>query len=182
FKLLPRALVPLLASTLLARIVLVAGACVLQIVLARWIYGTPFPRHPWVLAEGFAAVSAAFLGMGLVVAALADDVPAVQALGQCVFLPLIMIGGVGVPLLALPAWTQRLASFLPGRYAVDALQAGYTNEGHGVTFRFNVIALLAFAVAAGIAGARLFRWDRGHRIARQAGVWIGLALLPWAAV
>lgn len=182
FKLLPRALVPLLASTLLARIVLVAGACVLQIVLARWIYGTPFPRHPWVLAEGFAAVSAAFLGMGLVVAALADDVPAVQALGQCLFLPLIMIGGVGVPLLALPAWAQRLASFFPGRYAVEALQAGYSPGFAAGRLAFNLEALLLFAAAAGAAGARLFRWDSAARTGRAARLWIAAAVVPWLAV
>lgn len=182
YRLLPRALAPLLASTLLARLVLVAGAAALQLVLARLIYGTPFPIFPGHFLVAYLAVAFALLGLGLLVAALASDVPAVQALGQCLFLPLIMIGGVGIPLVVLPEWTQRLASFLPGRYAVDALQAGYSDEAHGALFRFNLIALAAFGLGAGIAGARLFRWDPAVRVARSAGLWIGLSLLPWAAM
>lgn len=182
YRLLPRAAVPLLGSTLLARLVLIASAALLQLVLARLIYGTPFPLFPGHFIVAYLCVAAAFLGMGLLIAGLASDVPAVQALGQCIFLPLIMIGGVGIPLVVLPDWTQRLASFLPGRYAVDALQAGYTDEAHGALFHFNLAALVAFGVAAGLAGARLFRWDPAARVPRSAALWIGLAVLPWACI
>lgn len=182
YRLLPRAVAPLLGSTLLARLVLVAVAAALQLVLARVIYGTPFPIFPGHFALAYLAVVFAFLGLGLLIAGLASDVPAVQALGQCVFLPLIMIGGVGIPLVVLPDWAQRLASFLPGRYAVDALQAGYTDEAHGALFGFNLLALVAFGIAAGLAGARIFRWDPAARLARSAGVWIVLTLAPWLAV
>jgi len=33
-----------------------------------------------------------------------------------------MIGGVGIPLQALPKWAQDFSGFMPGRYAVDVLQ------------------------------------------------------------
>jgi len=183
YRLLPRALGPLLSGTLLARFVLIASAALLQIGLARAIYGTPLP-HYWIhFIAAYTAVAWAFLGLGLLIAALAADVPAVQALGQCIFLPLIMIGGVGVPLLILPDWAQRFASFLPGRYAVDALQAGFTGDGHGETFRVNLLALLAIGLAAGLAGARLFRWDQNQtRLGAAGRVWVGIALLPWLAV
>jgi len=183
YRLLPRALVPLLSSTLLARFVLIASAALMQLALARGIYGTPFPQH-WIhFVLAYAATAWAFLGLGLLIAALATDVPAVQALGQCVFLPLIMIGGVGVPLLILPEWAQRFASFLPGRYAVDALQAGFTDDGHGSIFRFNVLALLAIGLAAGLAGARLFRWDQAQpRLSLRSRAWIAVAVVPWLAV
>jgi ABC-type multidrug transport system permease subunit len=183
YRLLPRALVPLLASTLAARFVLIASAGAMQVALARAIYGTPLPAHWAHFAAAYLGVAWAFLGMGLLIAALASDVPAVQALGQCIFLPLIMIGGVGVPLLVLPNWAQRLASFLPGRYAVDALQAGFTEDGHGSIFRFNLLALLAMGLVAGLAGARLFRWDQTQaRVSWRTRAWIALAVLPWVAV
>ena len=67
--------------------------------------------------------SFAFIGLGLVMAMMADNVPAVQALGQCIFLPMLIIGGVAVPLASLPDWAQHLSAFFPGRYAVEALQA-----------------------------------------------------------
>ena len=45
---------------------------------------------------------------------MADNVPAVQALGQCIFLPMLIIGGVAVPLASLPDWAQHLSAFFPG--------------------------------------------------------------------
>ena len=60
---------------------------------------------------------------------MADNVPAVQALGQCIFLPMLIIGGVAVPLASLPEWAQHLSAFFPGRYAVEALQACVTGSG-----------------------------------------------------
>ena len=79
----------------------------------------------------FTCVAFAFIGLGLVIAMMADNVPAVQALGQCIFLPMLIIGGVAVPLASLPDWAQRLSAFFPGRYAVEALQACVTGDGLG---------------------------------------------------
>jgi ABC-2 type transport system permease protein len=182
YRLLPRALVPLIASTLTARLILVASTAALQVVLARLIYGTPFPEHVGLFAAAYGLVAFAFLGLGLLVAALANDVPAVQALGQCVFLPLIMIGGVGVPLAVLPSWAQALAGFFPGRYSVDALQAGYSGDGGGLSLGYNFVALALIGAAAGFVGALLFRWDPGQKRGRRSRLWVALALVPWALV
>ncbi len=182
FRLLPGAAVPIVASTLTARFVLIASAALLQILLARLAYGTPLPSHPGLFALGYGFAAFAFLGLGLLVAALSNDVPAVQALGQCVFLPLIMIGGVGVPLDALPEWARAVAGFLPGEYAVGALQMGYGGDPGRVGLAFNLLALLAIGAAAGLAGAKLFRWDPGHRPARNTRAWVICALVPWALV
>src|SRR5258708_2219190 len=81
---------------------IILSAAVMQIVLARLIYKTPFPEHPIGLLGAFIFVCFAFLGLGLVIAMVSDNVPAVQAMGQAIFLPLIIIGGVGVRLESLP--------------------------------------------------------------------------------
>jgi ABC-2 type transport system permease protein len=182
FRLVPGAAAPIVASTLTARFVLIASAAIMQIGLARLIFGTPFPLQPGLFALCYVFAAFAFLGLGLLIAALANDVPAVQALGQCVFLPLIMIGGVGVPLAGLPGWAQAVAGFLPGRYSVEALQAGYTGERAGLGLAYDLSSLLAIGAAAGLAGAMLFRWDPNHRPSRRSGLWVAVALLPWAAV
>lgn len=182
YRLLPAGTGALVGSTMVARFFIVASAAILQIVMARVIYGTPWPRHPAELLVAFVFVAFAFLGMGLVIAALADNVPAVQALGQAIFLPMIMIGGVGVPLGVLPAWAQRVAGFLPGRYAVSALDscfsAAYGISGAG----FNLLALTIIGVAACICGAKLFRWDVGEKVDRSTRWWVAIALLSWVAV
>ncbi len=181
YRLTPMPLPALLAGTLVARVVIVAGAVLLQIVLAHWIYGTPWPRHGLQLAGAFLLVAGAFLGLGLVVAGLARDVPAVQAIGQCLFLPMIMIGGVGVPLVALPEWAQRLASFMPGRYAVEVLQPCF-NHPYGLQQAGFSIAMLGFiGAASAVAGVRLFRWDAAQRLGRRDLGWTASAFAAWIA-
>ena len=98
---------------------------------------------------------------------LADNVPAVQALGQCIFLPMLIIGGVAVPLASLPVWAQHVSAFFPGRYAVDALQSSVT--GGGLTAAgFSLLALLLIGAAGCLAGAKMFRWDAEQRFAARA--------------
>ena len=88
-------------GVLLSRSVLLLTSALLQLALA-FAFGLPVPTHPLGLFVAFAAASASFLAIGMVIAMLVDNVPAVQALGQCIFLPMLMIGGVVVPLQSLP--------------------------------------------------------------------------------
>jgi ABC-2 type transport system permease protein len=182
YRLLPAPMGGILLATLAARLVLLAAAALLQVVLARAIYGTPLPAAPAQEAVAFLFTSFSFLGLGLLVTAVADDVPSVQALGQCLFLPMIMLGGVGVPLSVLPAWAQRVAGFMPGRYAVGVLQrcsssaSGLSGQG------FNLVALVVIGAAAGAIGVRLFRWDAGRRAGRPAWAWVASALFAWVLV
>ncbi|MEO7274523.1 MAG: ABC transporter permease, partial [Vicinamibacterales bacterium] len=152
-----------------------------QLGLAMLI-GMPAPRHPLGLFVAFTCVSFAFLGLGLVIATMADTVPAVQALGQCIFLPMLIIGGVAVPLESLPDWAQHVAAFFPGRYAVEALRATVIGGGLGAA-GFSIGALLLIGAAGCVAGGRLFRWDAQQRFASLAGKgWVAVAIVAWIAV
>jgi ABC-2 type transport system permease protein len=88
---------------------------------------------------------------------------------------------VGVPLAVLPVWAQRVAGFMPGRYAVEALQPAFngSNGLEGAGFRFT--ALAAIGLAAGVCGAKIFRWEPGAR-RRPATLWVAGAMASWAAV
>jgi ABC-2 type transport system permease protein len=182
YRLLPIPVAWLVVSAMIARVLLVASAVLIQIAIARAVYGTPLPTQPGIAVLAFFFVTAAFLAMGLLIAALADTVPAVQALGQCIFLPMIMIGGVGVPLVALPYWAQHVAGFMPGRYAVEVLQPCFDGRNGipGAAFRLGALGVIG--IAAGVAAARLFRWEAGARIGRPAGLWVGAALTAWISV
>jgi ABC-type transport system involved in cytochrome c biogenesis permease component len=182
YRLLPLPVAWLVLSTMVARLLLIASAVLIQIALARAVYGTPLPTRPGTAALAFFLVTATFLALGLLVAALADTVPAVQALGQCIFLPMIIIGGVGVPLAALPDWAQHFAGFMPGRYAVELLQPSFDGQ-HGVPgAAFRVAALAVIGLAAAVAAIRLVRWEPGARIGRSARLWVAAALAAWITV
>lgn len=170
-----------IASLLGARYVLLLTAALLQLALGLAL-GMPLPLHPVSLLMAFSVATIAFIGFGLVIAMLADTVPAVQALGQCIFLPMLMIGGVAVPLSSLPEWAQHLSAFFPGRYAVEAMQATVTGRGlPGMAF--NLGALLLIGAAGGLAAGMMFRWDGGERFAARRGkAWLLLAVGMWLAV
>jgi len=182
YRLLPVPIGQLVIGTLLARLVIVASAALLQVVLARAIYGTPLPVHPGQALVAFLFVAFAFLGLGLLVTSLANDVPAVQALGQCLFLPMILIGGVGVPLAVLPPWAQQVAGFMPGRYAVEVLQRSLSDPRGLTGAGFSLLALAIIGAASGAVGAKLFRWDSGRHADRAARAWVIVALLAWIVV
>lgn len=170
-----------IASLLAARLVLLLSAALLQLALG-FAFGMPAPLHPGALLVTFTVAAAAFIGLGLVIAMLADTVPAVQALGQCIFLPMLMVGGVAVPLSTLPDWAQHVSAFFPGRYAVAAMQSAVTGRGLAGT-GFDLAALLLIGAAGGLAAARMFRWDGAERFAARPGnAWLLLALGMWIAV
>jgi len=182
YRILPVPMGGVLVATLLARLVLLATAALLQVCLARLIYGTPLPVDPLQTSVAFLFVAFSFLGLGLLVTSIADDVPSVQALGQCLFLPMIMLGGVGVPLAALPAWAQVVAGFMPGRYAVDVLQRCISNPRGLSREGFSLFALAVIGASARAVGSRIFRWDAGRRAGRRSLAWVGSALLAWVIV
>jgi ABC-2 type transport system permease protein len=193
YRLLPASLGAIVFSTIFARYLIVGSAALLELLLAHWGYGMPWPPHPVQLVIAFTFSCFAFLGMGLVIAMVAESVPAVQALGQAIFLPMIMIGGVGVPLHRLPAWAQGLAHFLPGLYSVDVMQAcinpAFLLTGpdgkvpHGLPdVGFDLAALTVIGLAALVAGGKLFRWDNSRKMRRGSHVWVAAALAAWVAV
>jgi ABC-2 type transport system permease protein len=181
YRLAPSSTAAIVGSTMTARYVLLLSAGLLQILLAMAI-GMPAPAHLFGMVIAFTCVAFAFLGLGLLIAAMADTVPAVQALGQSIFLPMLIIGGVAVPLASLPVWAQHVSAFFPGRYAVEALQASAIGGGIADA-PFALMALLAIGLAGMIGGGRLFRWDAGERFAARPGKgWVAVAIAGWAAV
>jgi hypothetical protein len=174
YRMLPGSRLAVPGGILITRYLLLLAAGILQLALAV-AAGMPAPRHPFDLWIAFTAASAAFLAIGVVLATLASNVPAAQALGQCVFLPMLVIGGVAVPLYSLPDWAQRLSSFLPGRYAVEAMQAAMIPVP---STRFDFIALTAIALAGALAAFLAFRWDNAQPISP----WIAIALVGWLVI
>ncbi len=181
YRLAPVTTGTLLAGTVIARYVLLLLAGLLQLALAMAL-GMPPPDHPLDLWAAFTFVAFALLGLGLVIAMLADNVPAVQALGQCIFLPMLIIGGVAVQLASLPAWAQHLSAFFPGRYAVHAIQASVNGAGLSA-IGFSLLALSLIGAAGFLAGIGMFRWDAQQRFATRGGKsWVAVALSAWVAV
>jgi ABC-type multidrug transport system permease subunit len=115
YKLTPMPTSYFVISLLVARYFLVLTAGILQLILAKIIYRMPMPLHPIQLWFAFTIATFAFLGIGLIISMVASSTSAVQAWGQAIFLPMLIIGGVAIPLRMLPKWGPHVAAFLPGR-------------------------------------------------------------------
>lgn len=180
YRLTPTPVGVFIASTLLVRLALLLAATALQLALAH-VLGMPWPVDPLGLVLVLVVAGLAFLGLGAVIAMLVPNVPAVQALGQCIFLPMLIVGGVAVPLASLPDWALSLSVFLPGRHAVAALQACVTGLGVGAV-RFELAALVATGIAAFVAATAMFDWQPEARAAAADGrrkLWALAALAAW---
>jgi ABC-2 type transport system permease protein len=180
YRMTPASTRALIASSVLVRFLILITAGLLQIALAMAI-GMPLPKHPFDLCIAFTVVSFAFLGLGLVIASMADNVPSVQALGQCIFLPMLIVGGVAVPVETLPDWAQHIASFFPGRYAVSSLQACVNGIGLGKS-GFDFLALFLIGATGLLAGGRMFRWEAGQRFSARRKGWLTAVAAAWAVI
>jgi len=177
YRLLPARPWVFIASVLAARLVLLVTAALLQLALG-FAFGMPWPAHVDALAAAFLFTAFAFMGLGMTIAMLVDNVPAVQALGQCIFLPMLILGGVAVQLESLPLWVQHVSVFFPGRYAVEVLQRSFTGTGLGGS-GFDLLALALIGFAGAIAAAGMFRWDRSFSPNRA---WLAVAFGMWLVV
>jgi ABC-2 type transport system permease protein len=177
YRLLPAPGGIFIASILIARLVLLVTAALLQLALG-FALGLPWPSHPGGLLVAFLFTAFAFMGIGLTIAMLVDNVPSVQALGQCIFLPMLILGGVAVRLESLPAWAQHISAFFPGRYAVEALQRSATGAGLAGA-GFDLLALALIGLAGAVAAAGMFRWDR---VFQPSKLWLLAAFGMWILV
>jgi len=181
YKLTPMPTRNFVISIIVARYFLVLTAGILQIVLARLIYKTPLPKHPFQLAFAFTLATFAFVGIGLIISMVANSVTSVQAWGQAIFLPMLIIGGVAIPLRMLPKWGYHVAAFLPGRYAVHAMDAA-VRKGWIRGDWFALLALVMIGASGFLAGVKLFRWENSQKLGKRGLMWAAVAVAVWGVV
>jgi ABC-2 type transport system permease protein len=171
----------ILASTVVARLLIMLSSGALVVVVAGLGYGMPWPERPLSLLLAYTAGSLAFIGLGLAIATLASSVAAVQAMGQCLFLPMLMIGGIAIPLRMLPDWAQHASRFMPGRYAVSVLDHSLlANRSLGDAW-FALIALVVIGGCGTWAALRMPRWDEQPLGNRAVATTLILVLSAWLA-
>jgi ABC-2 type transport system permease protein len=148
--------VRVLAAQLVINLVTIAAAVVAVLVVARYAFGVPMPRQVtgFVLTAVLATV--AMIAIGLLVAAAAPSGRAANAAGAVLFYVSTAFGGLWIPIQAMPSTLQHIAHATPLGAAVTALQDA--SQGHWPA-ALQLITLAVYAIAAGLAAAKLFRWE-----------------------
>jgi ABC-2 type transport system permease protein len=142
-----------------AKVVLVLGIEVVQVIA---ILAVAFalgwsPSGDAILAvPALLLGTAAFAGLGLLMAGTLRGTVTL-ALANGVYLVLLLLGGMVVPLDRLPAGVRAVAEALPAA-ALSEVLGGALGSGVEAGGRAWLV-LAAWAVAAPVAAAALFRWD-----------------------
>jgi ABC-2 type transport system permease protein len=112
---------------------------------------------------GFVAVLVAFAlltaSFGLLIAALGKTPEATRGLAILATLLLVMLGGAWVPSFVFPAWLQKIALFVPTRWAIDGLDA-MTWRGLPLDAAVLPVAvMLAFTAVFAVLAVMRFQWE-----------------------
>jgi ABC-2 type transport system permease protein len=98
----------------------------------------------------------AFAGIGLLMAGTLRAETNL-ALSNALFLVLLFLGGMAYPLTRLPTALQEVAEALPAAALAESVRDALA-PGQAFPLR-HVLVLLAWAIVAPLAAARLFRWE-----------------------
>jgi ABC-2 type transport system permease protein len=133
---------------------LVALALVLGIG-AAWL-GMAMPASVGWFVVAFVLGAAALFAVGLVIAAVAPTARAANAIGMLAFFPSLFLAGAWLPKNQMPELLSRIGDLSPlgaFREAVQDAWVGTTPDP------VHLVALAVVAVVAGVAAAKLFRWE-----------------------
>ncbi|WP_055696795.1 ABC transporter permease [Streptomyces silaceus] len=148
-------------ALLLGRILRDAALFVFQavlLVLAALVMGLRAPLAGVLIGFAFVALLTAGLSslsyaLGMKVAEPHEFGPAVNAISM----PSMLLSGLMLPMALAPTWLDVLSHFMPFRYLVDAVRAGYVGDYASTTMLYGVLMALAFVLLAVTVGTRVFQ-------------------------
>jgi ABC-2 type transport system permease protein len=150
----------LLAAQLTVIVILSVIGITILLGVGAVVFGLALPHSAGGYLGALAALvltAAATLGLGLCGAALAGTPQIAQAITMVLFYPLAFFSGLYVPLSVIHSGAIHLiAKVMPTGAGFNALHAVFTGQSPGAE---PLLVLAGWAVVAGLAAARLFRWE-----------------------
>jgi len=148
--------VRVLAARLVADLTVAVIMVVLILAVARIGFGVPLPRQAGGFVLAAVLATAALLGAGLLVAAIAPTGRAARGIGALLFYPMMFFAGLWIPLPNMPATLQNISHATPLGAAVPALTAAAFGSWPTA---LQLLTMAGWAAAFGLAAARFFRWE-----------------------
>jgi ABC-2 type transport system permease protein len=146
----------LLTAQLIVNAATAAVAILMLLVIGRLGFGTPVPRSPgWFLLSVLLGLAALF-AIGLLIAAVAPGGKAANGLGMILFFPSLFLGGVYIPRESMPSAMRAIGDYTPLGAALKTLRDSWL--GHDPR-PAQLVIMAVYAVTAGAAATRLFRWE-----------------------
>ncbi|HEU5157402.1 MAG TPA: ABC transporter permease [Streptosporangiaceae bacterium] len=148
------------AALLVAQVILNLISAVIVIavliVVGNLAFGTPVPqRFPEFFAAAILTMASLF-AIGLFVAAVAPSGRGAQGIGLTLFFPSLFFGGVYIPREVMPSVLRQIGDYTPLGAGLKAMRDAWL----GLEPRpLHLAIMAAYAVVAGTAAARFFRWE-----------------------
>lgn len=152
----PAPTVALLGAQLVVNTLLACFATAVLVVVGSLAFGIAGPKDPLMFLLAFLLGVAALFAIGLLIAAVAPSARAANAIGMAAFFPSLFFAGVYIPWNAMPEIMRRISDFTPLGAAIQAVRAAWTG---GDVRPLHLVIMAAYAVVAGVAAARFFRWS-----------------------
>ena len=145
-----------IAAQLLVNVAVIAVAVLVLLLVGRLAFGVTLPRQFGGFLLAVVLTTTAMIAIGLFVAAAAPTARIAGAAGATLFYVLMTFAGLWIPIQAMPAVLQHISRATPLGAAVTAFQQA--GAGHWPS-PVQLVTLAAYAVVAGAAAARMFRWE-----------------------
>ena len=146
-----------IATAVAARFLLVLFAALIQVVMARALFGVPWTggTSGWIV--WLIAGTAAFSAIGFLIAAAASAVHVANRIANLVFIPVVALSGTALPVSMMPAWWAHVRWMLPAAPVVDGLANAFVGGGGAAADARFLLVLAAWTLLAGLTGAHLWR-------------------------
>lgn len=148
--------VKMLTAQLLISFGLAVVAAVLVTLVGHLGFQFELPRHVPGFLVAFLLGCAALFSVGLLVAAVAPSARVATGLGVGLFFVSLVFGGVFMPAESLPPFLVRIGDFTPLGATMQSLRDSW---GGTMPEPLHLAVLGGYTIVAGLAAARLFRWE-----------------------
>jgi len=133
----------------------------ITLVLAILVFGVRIYGSPIVMVIVMFLGTASFVGIGIVLSAIAPDQETANVMASLLQFPMMFLCGIMFPIEQLPAWMQVIGRALPLYYAADALRkVVILNAGLNLIMP-DLLILMVYAAATMVVAMPLF--DRAMR-------------------
>ncbi|MBP2320188.1 ABC-2 type transport system permease protein [Kibdelosporangium banguiense] len=148
------------AKMLTAQLAISVGLAVVAAVLVTLVGHLGFqfelPQHVPGFLAAFGLGCAALFSMGLLVAAVAPSARVATGVGVGLFFVSLVFGGVFMPAETLPPFLVRIGDFTPLGATMQSLRDSW---GGTMPEPLHLAVLGGYTIVAGLAAAKLFRWE-----------------------
>ncbi len=152
----PVSIAQVLAGKALACWLACVIVCIVLLVIGHFAFGVRIGNMP-LLAIAIACTAACFTGIMMVVSVIGRTEEAVAGAGWGIMMPLAMIGGAMVPLIAMPPWVLTLSDFSPVKWGIYSIEGAVWRDLSFGELQLAFAILLGIGVAAFSVGVLIFR-------------------------